>query len=346
MPSSVTHGYFSEDVYKRLSPEVQNIIRDNLDYYTFFSQGTDPFMFYRMVVLAGNSNNIQREMHEHKTQQFFIEVVKYIHENNLTNDGMAMAFLFGYICHYHLDIHCHPFIEAQKMRQQSNRKSFHAILEYAIDEEFIKRRENVKPSGFKVYKKFFKVKEFPVELKKMINETTSNVYDFGNDIKESDLATHYEACANYMRIFWRLANMDRTGIKLVCYKGLDKLLHNKLFNSSIHTVAELSFYNKYSDEFMNDNLNMEHNCWAYPDDKSIMYDYSFWDLYDISVMSASEDIEQVSSLLKNEQLDIKALEQIFTNLSYGNGLPCRDSSIEENKIKEKTLVPSYNERKV
>lgn len=345
MPSSVTHGYFSEDVYKKLNPETRNIIKDNLDYYTFFSQGTDPFMFYRMVVLAGNSRNIQRKMHNHKTQKFFIEVVKYIHENNLANDGMAMAFLFGYICHYHLDIHCHPFIEAQKMKQENNKKDFHAILEYAIDEEFIKRRENVKPSGFKVCKKFFKVKEFPDELKRMINETTSNVYNFDADIKENDLATHYEVCANYMRFFWRFANMDRTGVKLVCYKALDKLLHNKLFDSSIHTVTELSFYNEYSKEFMNDNLNVSHNCWVYPDDKSIMYDYSFWDLYDISVNSASNDIEKVSKLLMEQKLNIEALKQIFTNLSYGNGLPCRDDFIEDNKIKGKALVARFNERK-
>lgn len=331
MPSSVTHAYFSEDVYKELKLGVQNAIKDSFDYYIYFSQGTDPFMFYRMVLFAGKSRNIQREMHEYKTQDFFIAVIKYIHEHKLTNDGIALSFLFGYMCHYYLDIYCHPFIEYQNIKNKDKKKSSRATLEYAIDEELIKKREKVKPASFKVYKKFFKVKRFPDELKRLINETTNNVYNFEVELKDNDLATHYEVCTNHMRAFWRFANMDRIGIKLVCYKALDKLLHNKFISSSVHTVSEVSFYNEYSEEFINDNLNVNNNTWVHPNDKSIICNYSFWDLYNMALISTGDSINKVFDLLNEDVLNMEALKEIFTNLSYSTGIACKNKNIKFKK---------------
>ena len=106
MPSTMTHTYFANDVYNKLPTNCQNKINNKLENYKLFAQGSDPFMFYHFFLgkKAKYSMEIQRKMHTTKTRDFFINTIKYIHNNNLINNQEAMPYLYGYICHYYLDL--------------------------------------------------------------------------------------------------------------------------------------------------------------------------------------------------------------------------------------------------
>ena len=99
MPSSMTHTYFCLDVYNKLSSRYQNRIKDSMEAFKLFSQGSDPFMFYHFLLgkRAKDAMKIQKEMHTLHTKEFFINVIQYIHEHQLVHHSESMAFLYGYI---------------------------------------------------------------------------------------------------------------------------------------------------------------------------------------------------------------------------------------------------------
>ena len=48
MPSSITHAYLAEDVFKRLDKDIQTKI--NLENFKTYSEGPDIFYFYHLMM--------------------------------------------------------------------------------------------------------------------------------------------------------------------------------------------------------------------------------------------------------------------------------------------------------
>ena len=150
MPSSMTHTYFGLDVYNKLNTQSKEKISNSLEYFKLFSQGSDPFMFYNFLLgkKAKMYSDVQGIIHTKKTREFFITTIKYIHENNLSNNPDVMAYLYGYICHYFLDLYTHPFIyyKSGKFKKEDKNtykyNGLHQTIEYAIDLYFINKNDS------------------------------------------------------------------------------------------------------------------------------------------------------------------------------------------------------------
>ena len=110
MPATVTHAYFTNDIYDILPENIKN--RLNLKRLKMFGQAYDPFMFYNLFsILPGKKvRNLSEYFHSNKTRAFFINNLNIIKENNLSNDKDTLSFLTGFICHYALDSTLHPYI--------------------------------------------------------------------------------------------------------------------------------------------------------------------------------------------------------------------------------------------
>ena len=317
MPSSMTHTYFGLDVYNKLNQNTKNKIKDNLEYFKLFCQGSDPFMFYNFMIGRKTKNiiNIQKTMHLTKTQDFFLSTIKHIHKNKLTNNTDAMSYLYGYICHYFLDLYTHPLIYYKSGIYKSFDKNtykyngLHQQIEYGIDLYFIKKRTTIKPNKFKIHKEIFNTKKLSPTLKGIIKSSIEDIYsiDNANNI--------YEKSIWYMTNFFRLANYDPYKIKLYIYKLIDFITPQ-----SIIKVKELSFSNQYKD--INNWLNLDNNIWYCPWDKTKSFNTSFLDLYDIAMDKSIGTIEEVTNILSKNKLDIDRLKNIFPNLSYVTGLDC------------------------
>lgn len=322
MPSSMTHTYFGLDVYKKLRINCQDKIKDNLEYFKLFCQGSDPFMFYHFFIgkKAKEVGRIQHMMHHTKTRNFFLSIINYINDNGLVNDSEAMAYLYGYICHYFLDLYTHPFIYYKGGIFKKNDKNtykyngVHQKIEYAIDLYFIKERENIEPNKFKVYKEIYDIKSFTPKLKDIVKRTIEDVYSIP---LASDI---YEKAIWYMKMFFRLANYDPYGVKLKLYSLVDKITPSNFIN-----VKELSFSNKYYD--IDKYLNLDNKIWNCPWDKTKSYKSSFLDLYKIALDMSVSTIEDVTSMLEMKKLDTERLELLFQDLSFATGISC-DKKIE------------------
>ena len=322
MPSSMTHTYFGNDVYKGLSNNCQNKIQNNLEYFKLFAQGSDPFMFYHFLIgkRANEISGVQRMMHRSKTREFFLEIVNYIYDNKLINNSEVMAYLYGYICHYYLDLYTHPFIYYKGgIFKRGNKNTYkynglHQKIEYGIDLYFIKKNEDVEVRKFKVYKAIFDVKGLTPELKDIIKATIGKVYSISN------VGDIYEESIWYMKKFFRYFNYDPYGVKLKLYKLVDGITPN-----SVIRVQELSFSNEYSD--INNYLNLDKKIWYCPWDKTKRYRSSFLELYERAKIKAIKTIEEVTRMLENDSLDKGKLNKLFENLSFCTGIDC-DKEVE------------------
>lgn len=319
MPSSMTHTYFGKDVYNSLNNECKNLIKNDLEYFKLFCQGADPFMFYHFMVgrKAQKVRDIQALMHKNKTQDFFISTVKYIHDNKLGNNGKAMAYLFGYMCHYYLDMYVHPFIYYKggiyKRKDKTTYKynGVHQKIEYAIDLYLIEKREKVKAKDFKVYKAIFDVNGLDDDLKGLIDYSIGKVYDIDN------ISFYYEKSIRDMKSFFRYVNQDKYGIKGQFYKLFDYIMHDKFIK-----IEELSFNKRYDKEIDN-YLNINKKEWCCPFDDKVKYNSSFFDLYDKALKNSVNSIQVVAEMLKKDKLDEKELKKIFRNLSFVTGIDCK-----------------------
>lgn len=319
MPSSMTHTYFAMDVYKNLPTKHQLNISSNLELFKLFSQGSDPFMFYNFLLgkKAKIMKNIQKTMHEEKTSEFFLNIIKYIHQNKLQSSSETMSYLYGYICHYYLDLHTHPYILYKsgtfdpKDKKTYKYNAVHQQIEYAIDLYYINKREKTPPHKFKIHKNIFATPKFSNELKNLIDYSIKTTYSINYS------ASIYLKSIKHMKQFNYIANYDPYGIKLILYKIIDKITPPKIIK-----LKELSFKNKYPN--IDNYLNLNHYTWNYPYDKNKISTKSFQDLYKQAKKAAITTIKEITNLLEDKVLNTKKIKEIFTNLSYSTGLPCQE----------------------
>ena len=100
MPSITTHFVQSENVYKLLTKEEQNYMKDYKNTYNTFSQSHD-LLFYD--IFNKKASKLGHYAHHHDTQEFILNIIKDIKKNKLEKNPEIMAYLYGIITHYSLD---------------------------------------------------------------------------------------------------------------------------------------------------------------------------------------------------------------------------------------------------
>lgn len=316
MPSSMTHTYFTIDVYNSLPKKYTKYI-SNLEYLKLFAQGSDPLMFYNYLIgkKATYYKNVQYILHTSKTQDYFINLINYINDNNLSKNEQVLSYLYGNICHYFLDLKTHPFIIYKTgIFQKNNKNTYkynarHQEMEYIIDMYFIKIKENISPQKFPIHNKIFKYNKLNKELLTTIDYTIEKTYNLKN------ITTPYIKSIKNMKIFFRLFNYDKYGIKKNIYSTIDNITKDSTIK-----LKELSYSNNYQEKL--DYLNLEKKQWNNPTNKKETYNYSFIDLYNQAIDLSKVAIIEVSNMLLNKKINNTKLKNIFNNLSYTTGKDC------------------------
>ena len=127
MPAYISHTIMAQDVYDKI--DNKNV---DLDYMLTFSLGGDLARF----------SKCRRISHRIKTEEFIDNMWEYIKNNNLLDDSRYMGCLYGHICHYYMDLVCHPLIrKVDKISIDVGRKS-HTLIEGYIDSYLVNNRYN------------------------------------------------------------------------------------------------------------------------------------------------------------------------------------------------------------
>jgi len=317
MPSSMTHGYFCEDVYAKVNKNVKNKLKNNINYFKVFGQGPDPYFFYDFHLSKKSKEvyKINKAMQHSKVNKHFVSLINYINENNYYSNEQVMAYLYGQICHFVLDSTAHPYIiYSTGMYDENNPKTYkynglHEEMEYYIDNYLIFQREKVLPKRFKVYRKLFNINEFNSNLKSCIDNVVFDVYGFEN------VGNIYYKSIIDMKKFYHVFNYDRYGIKKFVYSIMDIVCGDKCVKKK-----ELSFNIDPNGKLFY--LNNDKNIWNHPCDINEKYNLSFTELYVKAINKACIIINEVDDMIRNKNVDTKKIEELFGNLDYGTGKDC------------------------
>ncbi len=317
MPSSVTHNFFSADVYKKLNINIKELIKPCYDQYKIFAQGPDPYFFFdfHLTKKSKDVNKINIAMQHSLVNKHFVSLINYINDNNYYSDSMVMSYLYGQVCHYVLDTTCHPFIIYYTGIYDSNKPNtykyngLHEEMEYYIDCYLINKREKILPKKYKSYRELFNNIYFTDSLKDVIDNVISDVYGFDNASKI------YLKSLFDMKHFYRIFNYDRFGIKKVIYCVMDKICGSRFVRKK-----ELSFHIKSESKLFY--LNEKKEKWYHPCDKNESYNYTFTELYNIAIKKTLIIINNIDNMLNSKIINNKKIEELFKNLDYGTGKDC------------------------
>lgn len=312
MPATIVHAYFSQDVYDILPSTIKNKL--NVDRLKTFGQSTDSLMFYNLFnILPGKRvRSFQNYFHTNKTQEFFINLINYIKENNYINDSDVCSFLVGAICHYVLDSTIHPYIFYKtgyfnkKDKSTYKYNNVHAFMETFLDNDMIKRRENINPYKFKIGKFCLNTKAFSKEL----NDTLDKVFDQTFEFK--NMSKIYSKSLKQMKRAIVVFRQDQFGVKKFFYKLADTFTSRKTFR-----FEAISYHYPIQDRhnFLNEN----HKIWRNPTTYDMTSTESFLDLYLRSLKLAKVIVCASFDYITGKEID---LEKVFNNNSYITGLNC------------------------
>ncbi len=312
MPATVTHAYFTNDIYDILPENIKN--RLNLKRLKMFGQAYDPFMFYNLFsILPGKKvRNLSEYFHSNKTRAFFINNLNIIKENNLSNDKDTLSFLTGFICHYALDSTLHPYIiyktgvMDKKYKNTYKYNNQHTFMETFIDNDMIKRREKINPYKFRIDKYCFDTSKFSKQLVFLINRSFLETYNLKN------ASAIYFKSLKQMKSALFFLRRDVYGIKKNIYKFIDTFTSDKTFR-----LEAVSYHYPLND--MHNYLNNNHSVWRNPTTYNMESSESFIELYIKAIKIAEELICSSFDFLDGKDVN---LNEVFLNLSYLSGLDC------------------------
>ena len=311
MPATITHAFFTKDVYDILPIEIHSKL--DLARCKMFGQSVDSLLFYNLFsILPGKDiRKFHEYFHENQTQDFFINLLQYI-RNNKIDDQDTYSFLVGFICHYVLDSTFHPYIIYKTGYFQKGKpytykyNNLHDFMETFFDNDMVKRRFKTNPYTFDFASFCFDLKPFSDSLNQTISHTFYKTFSLKN------MDSIYYKSLKQMKNSLVLFRKDRYGIKKNIYKLVDTFTPHSVFR-----FEAISYHYPLYDK--HDYLNREHSLWRNP----ICYDKtsteSFVDLYVKAIKKAKVIICASFDYLNGKEIDLK---QIYENTSYVTGLDC------------------------
>ncbi len=318
MPATVTHAYFANDLYDMLNLGLKKLLMDDKKRLRMFSQSTDCFIFYNLLSKKDKSiRDFQKYFHTNKSQEFFINLINYIKYNNYYHNSEVMAFLYGFISHYILDTKLHPYIIYKTGIFKENDtttykyRNKHELMENFLDNYMIKQREHINPYSFKFYDFTIDLKPFSKELVEVIDYTFKETFDF------ADFSKYYYKSLQDMYKALKYLRYDKYGVKMFCYKSIDKFTKDKSFK-----LQAISYHTPLKDKF--NYLNNNHNIWFHPCLKREKHNESFIELYSIALHDAKKMIDDVNSYIKDTKK--VSLKKVFKDYSYLTGKKCNNKS--------------------
>ena len=230
MPSTVTHAYFSLDVFDKLDDKSKKFLKNNTEDLKTFAQGPDPLYFYNLMFpfVGKNIRNVYpRKIHDTKTRDFFITLINEINRKKLQKDSQVIGMLYGFISHYVLDSTIHPYIIYKTgiydkyILESKKYRSLHLDMELYLDGYMIFKRERIPIQNFKLYNFCFNVNSNNSKTRELLDKVIKDVYDLDNYSK------YYFKSIRHMKTINKLFRYDKSGIKRIGYILLDKVLPKK-----------------------------------------------------------------------------------------------------------------------
>lgn len=314
MPSITTHRLFGLDVLNKLP----NNIKENIDkdIYTVFCQSFDNFFYYNLISFKKGKSirEFGRYCHKNKTQEYFINIIKYIKDNNLENNSDCLSYLYGSITHLVLDSTMHPYVFYKtgvfKKNDITSYKynGLHTKLEAMLDKYFYELKFNKQYNSYPHYKYNFPKINFSCELKNIVN------HSFKTTFNKNNMANIYYKSYNQGRFIFKYGVFDKYGVKRKLYQLID-ILRPQKYKKNLYVSS-------YIKEININYLNHCKSSW-YCSATENYINFSVDELYNVAISKAIKIIKKLDKLLQIEDNIIK-YRNLIPDISYISGKNIKD----------------------
>ena len=280
MANYTAHSIHGETVVDEIENKEVEIKKDDI---RTFSIGFDSLIL--------PDGDLFRTLHRKNTKEYFETLIKLIKDNKLQDDSEALAFLYGQLDHFILDIYTHPLIYYMtKGLKKEHYMDYHALLEHWIDDFVI---ETYNEGQIPEYNK---LAINDIVLRMTIDELYKKLYNKDN------MATKYDLGIMATYLYEYLIRRNRI---LVAPQICNLLNMGDIFYGQIEKAIPF--------------LNLNHDIWYNPETEEEMKD-SFPDLWLKSIEASKEALEDVNRAI---YLDKPITTRFITdNLSANTGLNC------------------------
>lgn len=322
MPGFTTHYLLGMRAYNALENNRLKLIISKYRWlYQLGLQGPDMFFYNIPILRHRDYRNVGSYMHEHHVNAFFANALNEIsHMHSRQKSEQALSFISGFISHYIGDYVCHPYvygrIEHNPEAPSNYTHGLHAALENDLDAILLKKYKNKKPSEFNqaatICLNGFETQFISDFLSKIINMTYYPI-TYENNFQVTPAMVHRSILA--MRFGCRTL-ADRTGKKKFNI-GVVEHIFLKSPIVSHRIVGDKLWDTRKS-------LNLDHEVWINPWDRSLASTQSFPELFRLSLSKShdafyllNEEIRRSQGLYKS---DFHRLLKELGNYSYHSGL--------------------------
>lgn len=311
------HTQLIEDLYE-INPSYVH-----LDWAKLGAQGPDPIYF--CLRYQKDAMDLANDLHHKDINSFLIAFTNYV---KAKPSPELIAFYLGYIAHYVLDVTIHPYIyhfTGEYHPEDPNTlkyRGLHLLFERGVDMDYIHNRYHIEPELFHKKYRILNLKKTPKMIEDMMQTLIQDVY------KHEKGGLYYRIGHRTMHFILDYGIVDRTGIKRLILKGIDRL-HPK-------SPLILSSYPYRRRPYRYDYLNISHHEWKHPVTGETMTK-SVLDLY----QDAKEKVQFLSNLLLEYLHDRNDLDlnTLFENRSFNTG-------IDVSKPHKMTFFNPYRESKL
>ncbi len=315
MPALLTHYLCGNAMLQLIKDEhIKNHMSSRWNVFNLGTQGPDIFFYYGAWPWA-KSNGIKvlgDRMHEERTGEFILEALKYVIECDEPAKSVLTAYLCGYICHYVLDCHTHPYIfyktgfVLKGEAYTSKYTYYHRMFETALDVLMLKRELGKRPPEFKASEQIRISRQTSQVIGEMYSKVLRKVYNV--DINPEPVC---RAIADMTGIAAVLR--DKTGIKKKLLSGIERRLGRQPMFSSMILPLEINDGLDY--------LNTSHSAWYLPWDNSASLTSSFVESFEAAAAESKTIIEAIHFCLSSNNT-YERLIPLIGNRSFSTGEDC------------------------
>lgn len=295
MPDIVQHHAFGTEVRETLAPEIREYLAEQP--YIFALYGPDPWFMYRPVKPRQGRG---RRMHTTRTGEFLRALA--LQAKTGTAPRETFSYLAGFLCHYALDSHAHPYI-IWRTTQTWPTKGAHRDMEHALDAARLKREgrwgEKHPVTDYHLPK---------IRLPRAMAEDLDAVY--GRIYGWKNLRRALNGCYRRLRMVYRVMENPR-GIAV-------------RVNKAKHSPSLRSYSYASSDFLERDVENLAHDVWQAPFNPEQSSTESFPELYEKAKAEAVRMITDCWRFAREGTLSEEELRASLGNRSYLSGLDWDD----------------------
>lgn len=232
MPSTFAHYKIGEEVRGELKENIREAIEEYPELYLIGLHGPD-ILFYYKPLYSNEVNRIGFKLHERPGKDFFENAKRIINRHD--NDNRYLAYIYGVINHFSLDVTCHPYIDEKIDKSGIS----HGEIEVEFDRELM-IIEGMNP-----------IRQSLVDHIIPSMENANVIKEFYDSVSEKQVYKALKSMIFYNKLLVAPSIIKRIFIYLLLkitgnYKEMSGLIvnYNKNFNCNDSTLKLLHLFEK------------------------------------------------------------------------------------------------------